>query len=235
LVSVYRRALPTANVAFLDPGGAGPGVSNIMWDAREPTLENQFIDATDFHGQSEFSNEALATQGANFQLGLFTAQTLDFLAGDLTGGDGSGATGGPQNLFLSALNVTQSSPPGTPIPGDCFFPEVLDGQDNVCPGIFGIPNVFNQYTSFASPNAGTLPSEIGQRESIARGETIFNTRPFTLITFPDSTTCRPHAAAIQLLRTHVLARHVPPVITLRMWATTISRARNARVALWITP
>jgi hypothetical protein len=35
LASVYRRPLPTANVAFLNPGGAGPG-SNIMWDSREP-------------------------------------------------------------------------------------------------------------------------------------------------------------------------------------------------------
>jgi hypothetical protein len=50
-VSVYRRPLPSANVSFLDPGGRGPGVFNIMWDAREPNLAHQFVDATLTHAQ----------------------------------------------------------------------------------------------------------------------------------------------------------------------------------------
>lgn len=180
LVSVYRRPLPSANVAYLDAGGGGQNVFNIMWDAREPTLESQFIDATEFHGQTTISpGDADAAAGVAFQQGLFTAQSSDFFAGDLTGADGSGATGGPTNLFNLSLNVPPSN--GIPIPGLCFFPEDLDGEASFCPGIFGIPTVFFDYASSGFANAtGRNRLQNSQRQSIARGETIFNTTPFTI-------------------------------------------------------
>jgi hypothetical protein len=106
LASVYRRPLPSANVAFLAPGGKGAGVFNIMWDAREPTLESQFLDATTFHGQMTVAPSTDAQQqGVSFQEGLFTAQSFNYLARDLTGSDGSGATGGPIDLYNSRLGV----------------------------------------------------------------------------------------------------------------------------------
>jgi len=179
-ISVYRRTMPSANVAFLNPGFRGPNLSNIMWDAREPSLENQFIDATEFHGQSLVPPPAPdPTEGAEFQQGVFAAQTTDTIAGDLTGGDGSGATGGPVNLFDSRLNV----PPGGFFPpGSCFTPESLDGFD-FCPGILGIPDIFTDYSAFTDAT-GKTAAQIAQRESIARGETIFNSTKFTINDVP---------------------------------------------------
>jgi len=43
ILSVYRRPLPTTNIGFL---------SAIMWDGREPSLENQAVDATFVHAQA---------------------------------------------------------------------------------------------------------------------------------------------------------------------------------------
>ncbi len=178
LASVYRRPLPSANVAFLNPGARGPTNFNIMWDAREPSLENQFINATEFHGQTTISPvDTDAQAGADFQLGVFTAQSANFPAGDLTGGDGSGAAGGPELLFDSRLNVPSSN--GIPIPGECFSLEPLDGQNAFCPGIFGRPDAFTIYSSFANASTTTTP-QMQQRASIAWGEAIFNSVKFTI-------------------------------------------------------
>jgi cytochrome c peroxidase len=169
LVSVYRRAMPTANIAFLDPGATGPGF-NIMWDAREPSLEAQFVDATEFHGQTTVPPSlAQQTEAAEFQSGVFASQTADFTAGDLTGRDGSGAMGGPLNLFDSRMNVPAAFPF---TPRFCF-----DGGTGFCPGIFGIPTAFDFYTAFAN-TSGKVPPIVSRRQSIARGEVIFNTRSF---------------------------------------------------------
>jgi len=180
LVGVYRRPLPSANVGFLNPGARGPNAFNIMWDAREPSLESQFVDATEFHGQAAdptILHPLDADDGAAFQFGLFVGQTTDFSAGDLTGGDGSGATGGPVNLFDSRLNIPLGG-----FGGGCFSPENLDGQD-FCPGMFGIPNVFGEFSTFATAT-GKNAAQVAQRKSIARGETIFNTRSFTISNVP---------------------------------------------------
>ena len=103
LISVYRRPLPSANVAFLSEryhDSPNPAKFDIMWDAREPNLESQFIDATLFHGQTTLPPDPTSvTQGVLFQSGIFTAQSYNFLTGDLTGGDGSGVFGGPKNLY----------------------------------------------------------------------------------------------------------------------------------------
>ena len=100
LISVYRRPLPSANVAFLARNGPEEKF-DIMWDAREPNLETQFINATLFHGQTAIAPDAASiAQGVQFQSGMFTAQSSGYLAGDLTGGDSSGAQGGPVNLYV---------------------------------------------------------------------------------------------------------------------------------------
>jgi len=176
LVSVYRRTMPSANVAFLNPGARGSTLFNIMWDAREPNLENQFVDATESHGQTTIAPSTVnQTAGANFQFGVFAGQINDFVAGDLTGSDGSGALGGPKNLFTSRENVPQG---GFFPPNSCFAPESLDGV-NFCPGIFAVPDAFTLYTAFTSAS-GTIAGRIARRQSIARGENIFNTRRFTI-------------------------------------------------------
>jgi cytochrome c peroxidase len=181
LISVYRRTMPSANVAFLDPGARnakfGRVLSNVMWDAREPNLESQFVDATEFHGQA--SNPSILhpldpAEGAAFQRGVFAEQTLDAIAGDLTGADGSGALGGPMNLFESRENISTTGSPS------CYTPESLDGVD-FCPGTKSAP-VFTTFASFA--DATGTAAQIARRESIARGETIFDTRTFTINNVP---------------------------------------------------
>jgi cytochrome c peroxidase len=181
MVSVYRRTMPSANVAFLDPGGRGPTLFNIMWDSREPTLENQFMDATEFHGQTTVAPTSQEqTEGADFQLGTFAGQILDFVAGDLTGADGSGALGGPQNLYESRLNV-----PVAPFAGGCFDTPIEELVPGLCPGILdpsSLPGAgigFDLYTAFAD-STSRIPGQAAKRQSIARGEAIFNTRTFTI-------------------------------------------------------
>jgi hypothetical protein len=182
LLSVYRRTMPSANVAFLDPGARnakfGRDLSNVMWDAREPSLEQQFIDATEFHGQASdpsILHPLDPAEGAAFQQGVFAEQTLDAVAGDLTGADGSDALGGPVNLFESRENLPTTGSPS------CFTPESLDGVD-FCPGTRSKPSVFTTFAAFADATGN--PAQIAKRESIARGETIFNSRTFTINNVP---------------------------------------------------
>lgn len=175
LLSVYRRPLPSANVAFLNQSGPSEPKFDIMWDAREQNLRTQFIDATLFHGQTDMApDDSAVTQGVQFQAGMFIGQSFDNWAMDLTGGDGSGALGGPINLY----NSRQSS---------CSTQSTLSGE-LVCPGIKqktkgddGITvNLGSQlYDAFATPTIKN-PLREAQRESIARGEAIFSTKVFVI-------------------------------------------------------
>jgi len=180
--SFYRRPLPATNVTYLTPGGRGP-VPNIMWDTREPSLASQFIDATLVHAQaSSAPSLTLADEGVSFQRGSFTAQSYDFLAGDLTGADGSGATGGPQNLYnysnslpdtgFGAFAVGGCLTAAKPCPGS-ILPQVLAGFPFVN---FFETDVFNKFASAS----GSTPLATAQRASIYRGQVIFNSRPFVI-------------------------------------------------------
>jgi len=163
-----------------------------MWDSREPSLNNQFIDATEFHGQAgtpdSIAHPDDSALGAAFQEGTFSAQVADFTAGDLTGADGSGALGGPENLFNSRLNL----PAGGFSPGSCFASGPLDGFNGViesviepffCPGgLIGPPPAFvtiDLFSAFANATTGKA-SLVAKRQSIARGEVIFNKRSFNV-------------------------------------------------------
>jgi len=120
-VSIYRRPLPTTNLRYL---------SAVMFDGREThqvltseatfaanlqtDLIQQAIDATLTHAQAtEPPTTAQQTAIVNFELGLSSAQTLDFragwlnFAGALGGPAFAGALGGPANLSQ------QSYYPGT--------------------------------------------------------------------------------------------------------------------------
>jgi hypothetical protein len=88
LPALYRRPLPSTNVKFLN---------GIMWDGREPDLKTQASNATLVHAQAASSpTDAQLQQIVSLETALFTAQSADTLAGDLTS---QGANGGP--LFLS--------------------------------------------------------------------------------------------------------------------------------------
>jgi cytochrome c peroxidase len=152
IVSVYRRPLPATNLGFL---------STIMWDGREPTLQQQGIDATRIHAQATTDpNTTQQQQIVNFESGVITAQLFDnkvkFLNAD-------GATGGPVTLqkqvagfFVGINDPLGLNPKGTPF----------------------TPTIFDLYQAWKS--IGGSGDEAGYRLSVARGEDLFNDTPINI-------------------------------------------------------
>lgn len=121
----------------------------IMWDGREPSLSSQATDATLGHAQA--ATPPTAAQVAEivaFENGLFTAQAADFRAGDLADG---GSKGGPIALSLQLAS---------------FFVGVNDPLNG---GPF-TSQIFDLYR----PWLGLTGDYFAQRQSIARGEVVFN-------------------------------------------------------------
>ena len=146
IVSVYRRPLPATNLGFL---------STIMWDGREPSLTSQAIDATLGHAQADAPPSAAQQQQiVAFESGLFTAQLFDNAAKRL---DADGASGGPVALQRQLPD---------------FFIGMNDpfGQ-NPTKAPFS-PAIFDLFRAWANPSGGDDLSE--DRESVARGEALFN-------------------------------------------------------------
>ena len=165
-LSMYRRPLPATNLGFL---------STVMWDGRESTppstlkitypntgqlladLSHQAIDATTGHAQGAVPTAAQVQDIVNFETSLRTAQSYDYLAGSL---NAFGAAGGP---------VTLASQP--------FFIGINDSF----PASFGFnptgapfnPDIFNLFNAWVN-------SQNSARASIARGQTVFNTKPITI-------------------------------------------------------
>jgi cytochrome c peroxidase len=179
-VSQYRRPLPGANLRFL---------SAVMWDGRESSpltgttkivfanypaslesdLAHQSLDATVGHAQGDGTRPTPAEQQeiVNFEMALFTAQSLSFLAGPL---NAAGGNGGPIPLATSPFFLSINSsvhallPDGPEQPGGLIAPG--DGQFT--------SNIFDLYGAWSA-----LPS-YDFRASVARGQAIFNTRPITI-------------------------------------------------------
>jgi cytochrome c peroxidase len=157
IVSVYRRPLPAANLRFLtecpqnDPSCAP---LFIMWDGRERSLKSQATDATLGHAQalSPPTSDEVA-QIVNFESQIYDAQVHDNAAGRL---DKLGANGGP--VFLSQQD---------------FFIGINDPAspsfDHV---VFTLYDAWQDLTSSNNRDAA--------RSSIARGETLFNTKKFRI-------------------------------------------------------
>ena len=179
-LSFYRRPLPATNVIYTSPGTRknpdGTLIPNIMWDTREPSLSSQFVDATLTHAQGAAAPTAeQIAEGVSFQSGSFTAQSANFVAGDLTGADGSGATGGPMSMY-NYSNTTLPPPPGTRGAG-CAV-NILP-----CPGstISNAPNPgFQELGAYTTYAGGNTPAAQAMRASISRGQVIFNSRAFTV-------------------------------------------------------
>lgn len=157
--SMFRRPLPTTNLAFL---------STVMWDGRHTIaghairdgLLAQAREATIQHAEGVPPSPAQLKAIVEFELGLFTAQVRDRRAGSL--GERT-ARGGPRPLAHEPFCVGINDPLGMlPVmPGAC---RVATGFD---------PNVF---TLFGGWRTAPLP----ERQAIARGEAIFNTRQFVI-------------------------------------------------------
>lgn len=145
IVSIYRRPLPSTNLGFL---------SAIMFDGREPSLTNQAIDATLVHAQATTPPTAdQLAQIVAFETGIFTAQAVDFHAGYLAGG---GNKGGPIALSLQLAS---------------FFIGVNDPLGQNPTGIPFTSQIFDLYRPWLGLTSG---EHLAQRQSIARGEEVFN-------------------------------------------------------------
>lgn len=154
-LSVYRRPLPSTNLPFL---------SAVMWDGRETlpgqsmqaNLMTQALDATTGHAQGQPPTQAQLNSIVQFEMGMFTSQLRDRAAGRL---DSDGATGGPKNLAQQQFFIGINDPLGLNPKGTQFDPEA--------------------FTLFANWQQGNNDSraQIRAKESIQRGEQIFNTRP----------------------------------------------------------
>jgi cytochrome c peroxidase len=160
IVSVYRRPLLSANLRFLTQCPASdPSCAplSIMWDGREPSLESQATDATLGHAQAlNPPSDAQVAQIVAFESNIFDAQVFDFEAGRL---DQDSATGGP--VFLSQQN---------------FF---IGINDSLSPGFNNVVfTLFDAWQNLAG--SGGEGDEDTARASIARGETLFNTKNFTI-------------------------------------------------------
>jgi hypothetical protein len=193
-LSMFRRPLPTTNLKFQ---------SVVMWDARETlsdaqsklcitgTRPLQCFAPVDFdllhQSNSAVTGHAQAAQGlsaaeqraiVDFEKTLVTAQITSNVAGSLTAG---GARGGPvalaQNNFYFGINDLEA---GDYLTGALFNRAAmamfgawrgLDNRPPPPPAVPGRPR----------PPAPPPPSATDiARASIARGEQIFNNKPFNI-------------------------------------------------------
>ncbi|MGH6811239.1 MAG: hypothetical protein ACREDM_02490, partial [Methylocella sp.] len=147
IVSVYRRVLPSTNLGFL---------SAILSDGREPSLEHQFMDATLIHAQATTAPTPGQQQEAvAFDTGIFTAQKWDNEAHGLHAHNG---TGGPVALSrqLAKFFIGVNDPFGMNPTGAPFDRYIFD--------------LYKYWQGLRGEDIETLA-----RESVARGEEIFNT------------------------------------------------------------
>jgi hypothetical protein len=162
-ISTYRRPLPTSNLRFL---------SAVMWDGRESTppatqkiafttnpgdliadLEHQSVSATEGHAQGTIPLTAAQQKAiVDFELSLYTSQSLTWQAGDLRA---QGASGGPRKLATQEFFVGINDPLGGNPKGTAFT-----------------SNVFDLFDAWQN-NAG---SSANGRASVLRGQKLFNTK-----------------------------------------------------------
>jgi hypothetical protein len=132
-----------------------------MWDGREPSLSSQALDATLGHAQASTAPTAdQLTQIVNFESGIFTAQESDNNAGNL---HAANATGGSMALSLQLAN---------------FFIGVNDPFDQNPEGLTFDPAIFDLYKPWLGLTGNGASTQF--RESVARGEEVFNTEPINI-------------------------------------------------------
>ncbi|HEU5402829.1 MAG TPA: hypothetical protein VFU86_15830 [Terriglobales bacterium] len=154
-IAMFRRPAPATNLRFL---------STVMWDGRESpkgrslhdNLMSQALDATLGHAQAAVvpSQDQLESIVA-FESSIYTAQVADKGAGSLTE---AGVHGGPGELSSQEFFIGINDPLGQNPSGAQFD-----------------PTVFRLYEKWGSGGRWS-PA----RQSIARGEQIFNTRPIAI-------------------------------------------------------
>jgi hypothetical protein len=162
-VSMYRRPLPTTNLKFL---------SAVMWDGRDTlprtsireSLVTQAGKATVGHAQGGMPPLSELRAIVDFEMGISTAQTRDWLAGRLTIARGDG---GPRPIVRQPFCLGINDPLG-----------MLPALPGACAAATGVtPNAFTLFDEWGTERSGA-------RAAIARGEAIFNTRQFVIDKVP---------------------------------------------------
>lgn len=164
-LSMYRRPLPTANLRFL---------TTLMWDGRESAVQtgtqgialatnpndllsdlaHQSVSATLTHAQASTAPTSAQQQAiVNFQMQLSVAQTSDSIAGSL---QADGSVGGPAKIASQPFTIGVNDP---------FTPTGPPFTSSVW-------SLFNPWVNFPTGTAAGA-----QKASIARGQTVFNTKP----------------------------------------------------------
>jgi cytochrome c peroxidase len=167
-ISLFRRPLPTTNLEFL---------TAVMWDGRETLPGNTIhLDLGDqangaTRGHAEGAADITAVQRdaiVQFETGLYTAQLVDWRAGDLRTG---GASGGPAALsvapfFLGINDPFGGNPSGAPFDANAFgLYQAWAGDDR----------------SSCGAGLRDVPREVREaREQVARGELLFDTLPIDI-------------------------------------------------------
>ena len=169
-ISVYRRPLPATNLGFL---------SAVMFDGRETVaplnsgatflanletdLRSQAVDATTGHAQAlKPPTDDELDEIVGFELGLYTAQGLDWRAGRLAGeGVQGGALALSRQQYVPGINESLGANP-TEAP---FDPAAM--------------TLFTAWDSAAAWTQGPLDREAA-RQAIAAGEKIFDTAPLII-------------------------------------------------------
>src|SRR3989441_4518671 len=183
VISMYRRPLPSTNLRFLsavmfDGPEATPatGTTKILY-SNYPTsllsdLAHQSLDATNGHAQGDGTRPTPAEQQqiVNFEMALFTAQTIGNYAGRL---DAHGATGGPGPLVNQPFFISINSSVRFRLPPPLFNFEPPGGLVTPGDGQF-TPAIFNPFDAWA-----TLP-DTSPRAAVARGQVIFNSKPINI-------------------------------------------------------
>ena len=170
-LSLFRRPLPSTNLAFL---------TGVMWDARETvapflppmdagvgqanlvaSLRHQVLDATLGHAQAVIApDDEQIDQIVRFELGLTTAQIRDNRAGFLNEDD---AIGGPRILANQRFHVGINDTLGADPTLVAFNPQSM-----------------MLFSAWSAGDDRNRPSPSRDRESIARGEQLFNSKPIAI-------------------------------------------------------
>ncbi len=174
-LSLFRRPMPTTNLKF---------ISAVMWEGRETTLNPNSGEciygtttcfspvAYDLSTQANHATlghaEALAdlTQAereeiVSFEMGLFTAQVRDKVAGSLTN---NGALGGPKIL----INQTYYFGINDTLVGDYRTHELFNAN---------VMSLYNAWNFYSNRSRDVRESA---RAAIARGQELFNTKPIQI-------------------------------------------------------
>jgi len=168
-LSVYRRPIPSTNLRFQ---------SAIMWDGRESSpqtgtqkityatnpadlladLAHQAFDATNGHAQGSTPLTAeQQKQIVDFEMTLITAQAFDYRAGALDGGPALLAKHTLPDFFVGINDPLGGNPKNIPFTADVF-------------------TLFEKWSPF-----DFFGLQRARRESIGRGQAVFNSKPITIV------------------------------------------------------